>query len=170
MLAFFDWLPAVEAPGSVQPEQIAQPRDDRFHLTAPGKRRSICGQRQVETQIVMRGELSSASVPQTDFAELRFADFRLMSLILLVPLPRLERGTPRSTIWCSNQLSYSGARTKRSKQRFEINFKGAEADASSCCVSQLPAHGAAILRWDTSVVSRKCLPHSRRALKGICET
>ena len=32
------------------------------------------------------------------------------SLILLVPLPRLERGTPRSTIWCSNQLSYSGQR------------------------------------------------------------
>jgi hypothetical protein len=32
------------------------------------------------------------------------------SLILLVPLPRLERGTPRSTIWCSNQLSYSGER------------------------------------------------------------
>ena len=31
-------------------------------------------------------------------------------LILLVPLPRLERGTPRSTIWCSNQLSYSGER------------------------------------------------------------
>ncbi len=29
-------------------------------------------------------------------------------LILMVPLPRLERGTPRSTIWCSNQLSYSG--------------------------------------------------------------
>ena len=27
------------------------------------------------------------------------------SLIFLVPPPRLERGTPRSTIWCSNQLS-----------------------------------------------------------------
>lgn len=26
----------------------------------------------------------------------------------LVPTPRLERGTPRSTIWCSNQLSYVG--------------------------------------------------------------
>ena len=25
------------------------------------------------------------------------------SLILLVPPPRIERGTPRSTIWCSNQ-------------------------------------------------------------------
>src|SRR4051794_36808323 len=25
----------------------------------------------------------------------------------MVQLPRLERGTPRSTIWCSNQLSYS---------------------------------------------------------------
>ena len=30
-------------------------------------------------------------------------------LIFLVPPPRLERGTPRSTIWCSNQLSYGGA-------------------------------------------------------------
>ena len=40
----------------------------------------------------------------------RFAGFEkpLNSLILMVPLPRLERGTPRSTIWCSNQLSYSG--------------------------------------------------------------
>ena len=40
----------------------------------------------------------------------RFAGFEkpLKSLILMVPLPRLERGTPRSTIWCSNQLSYSG--------------------------------------------------------------
>ena len=27
----------------------------------------------------------------------------------MVPPPRLERGTPRSTIWCSNQLSYGGA-------------------------------------------------------------
>ena len=27
---------------------------------------------------------------------------------ILVPPPRLERGTPRSTIWCSNQLSYGG--------------------------------------------------------------
>ena len=35
---------------------------------------------------------------------------RSKSLILMVPLPRLERGTPRSTIWCSNQLSYSGVR------------------------------------------------------------
>ncbi len=26
----------------------------------------------------------------------------------MVPPPRLERGTPRSTIWCSNQLSYGG--------------------------------------------------------------
>ena len=26
----------------------------------------------------------------------------------MVPTPRLERGTPRSTIWCSNQLSYVG--------------------------------------------------------------
>jgi hypothetical protein len=26
----------------------------------------------------------------------------------VVPTPRLERGTPRSTIWCSNQLSYVG--------------------------------------------------------------
>ena len=26
----------------------------------------------------------------------------------MVPLPRLEPGTPKSTIWCSNQLSYSG--------------------------------------------------------------
>src|SRR5690606_22736804 len=29
-------------------------------------------------------------------------------LIFMVPTPRLERGTPRSTIWCSNQLSYVG--------------------------------------------------------------
>jgi hypothetical protein len=28
----------------------------------------------------------------------------------VVPTPRLERGTPRSTIWCSNQLSYVGTR------------------------------------------------------------
>ncbi len=37
-------------------------------------------------------------------------DYIFKLLILLVPLPRLERGTPRSTIWCSNQLSYSGER------------------------------------------------------------
>lgn len=30
-----------------------------------------------------------------------------LSLKRVVQLPRLERGTPRSTIWCSNQLSYS---------------------------------------------------------------
>ncbi len=43
-------------------------------------------------------------------------------LILMVPLPRLERGTPRSTIWCSNQLSYSGEGV-RNKQRFVAKFK-----------------------------------------------
>lgn len=43
-------------------------------------------------------------------------------LILVVPLPRLERGTPRSTIWCSNQLSYSGEGV-RNKQRFVAKFK-----------------------------------------------
>ncbi len=30
----------------------------------------------------------------------------------LVPTPRLERGTPRSTIWCSNQLSYVGTQPR----------------------------------------------------------
>lgn len=32
-------------------------------------------------------------------------DAQANALILMVPPPRLERGTPRSTIWCSNQLS-----------------------------------------------------------------
>lgn len=31
----------------------------------------------------------------------------------MVPPPRLERGTPRSTIWCSNQLSYGGTSAGR---------------------------------------------------------
>ncbi len=30
-------------------------------------------------------------------------------LEIMVPTPRLERGTPRSTIWCSNLLSYVGS-------------------------------------------------------------
>jgi hypothetical protein len=30
----------------------------------------------------------------------------------MVPPPRLERGTPRSTIWCSNQLSYGGPKRR----------------------------------------------------------
>ena len=30
----------------------------------------------------------------------------------MVPPPRLERGTPRSTIWCSNQLSYGGSKRR----------------------------------------------------------
>ena len=36
---------------------------------------------------------------------------RILRGAWMVPPPRLERGTPRSTIWCSNQLSYGGTRT-----------------------------------------------------------
>jgi hypothetical protein len=35
----------------------------------------------------------------------------------MVPPPRLERGTPRSTIWCSNQLSYGGIKRREPKSK-----------------------------------------------------
>jgi hypothetical protein len=44
-------------------------------------------------------------------------------LIFLVPLARLERATPRSTIWCSNQLSYSGMPEDRTKPGFSSKLK-----------------------------------------------
>jgi hypothetical protein len=55
-------------------------------------------------------KFGTAVTPAVTLTSFSSAAIRLMSLILLVPLPRLERGTPRSTIWCSNQLSYSGER------------------------------------------------------------
>ncbi len=50
------------------------------------------------------------------------ADIAANTLIFMVPPPRLERGTPRSTIWCSNQLSYGGptrAETKSKQRRLQ---------------------------------------------------
>ena len=46
-------------------------------------------------------KFGTAVTPAVTLTSISSAAMRLMSLILLVPLPRLERGTPRSTIPCS---------------------------------------------------------------------
>jgi hypothetical protein len=54
----------------------------------------------------------------------------------MVQLPRLERGTPRSTIWCSNQLSYScpcerGRKLVPPRQEFKPKGEGPPAAAGA---------------------------------------
>ena len=51
--------------------------------------------------------IASHPLPNSAFREADREQEEDKLLIEMVQLPRLERGTPRSTIWCSNQLSYS---------------------------------------------------------------
>ena len=81
----------------------------------------------------------------------------LKRLILLVPLPRLERGTPRSTIWCSNQLSYSGVTRSRSKQRFTPKLKDANPTLAAR-QTVLPTDGpCAPTNWRHSLRQPACI-------------